>query len=109
MPDWSYAHQYVKLRGKRDSELVALQERGSEGWELVSAVPLAKRASRSTRADLLLLFKRPQDGTATEDAETAPDQVEEASNQKRRSRANGSTSDADTEAGGAKASEPAAS
>ncbi len=64
MSDWVYSHQYLKVDGKRATDLAALQKRGADGWELVSALRLSKRARRAAGADVLLLFKRSAPGGA---------------------------------------------
>jgi hypothetical protein len=69
MADWTYAHQYLKLDRKRTRDLAVLDERAADGWELVSAVPLGKRARRSAKADVLLLFKRLGVGSSDSDVE----------------------------------------
>jgi hypothetical protein len=70
MTEWTYAHQYVRVGGKRPRESDVLAERGTSGWELVSAVPLGKRARRRAKGDVLLLFKRA--GAASESAAAVP-------------------------------------
>jgi hypothetical protein len=59
MSEWTYVHQYMKVGGKR-TDFAVLGQRGAEGWELVSAVPLRKRARKSAKADVVLVFKRPE-------------------------------------------------
>ena len=84
MTDWTYAHQYVRLDDKRGRKLAILQDRAADGWELVSAVPLGKRARKTTRADVLLLLKRPHSEDSVESANgTAEQPAEPSKNGKR--------------------------
>ena len=66
MAEWAYFQEYLKLDRKPETTLAELQQHGAEGWELVSAVPLPKRARRSRKADVLLVFKRPESAAGDE-------------------------------------------
>ena len=72
MARWEYLEQYVKLDRKQARSLEGLEQQGSDGWELVSAVPLPRRARRSSKADVLLVFKRPEASGKSDKGRKAP-------------------------------------